>query len=365
MTQERLWQPSDILPHDQDGDTPKRRGRIPQSAWPVILERYRNGATLSAIAREFDCTPSAISYIVRKAEAAGGGEGVVSEGGAPSQEQPPAQPVSVSPAPGGDQDTNTAPAAASQTAPQAAPADQAPQAAATVAPPAPPSGDRGERPRHERPRPERPQRERPQQDRPGNERAAGERFQSDRPQRQRPSDFTTGERPVRQDRPAGERRTLTGAAVASAVQERSGGSGISHGQRSYNDRMNNERVAATELAEQEIYTSDIDGTDRFANRPVGSEYPYRQQQRNAARQEASETPTEPADIRLANATTRSAAAYTAWKANPGEVGMQSLTEALHDLRKVIARMEIEMSASRKDEHAARPIPIPFHRAQRR
>ena len=52
-------------------EAPKRRGRIPQSAWPHILERHRAGATLSAIAREFDCTPSAISYIVRKAEASG------------------------------------------------------------------------------------------------------------------------------------------------------------------------------------------------------------------------------------------------------------------------------------------------------
>ncbi|WP_044563830.1 hypothetical protein [Azospirillum sp. B4] len=58
MTQEPLWQPSDIQTQDgvekeADGDAPKRRGRIPQSAWPSILERYRAGATLSAIAREF------------------------------------------------------------------------------------------------------------------------------------------------------------------------------------------------------------------------------------------------------------------------------------------------------------------------
>ncbi len=52
--------------------SPKKRGRIPQSAWPQILERYHGGATLSAIAREFECTPSAISYIIKKAEAAGG-----------------------------------------------------------------------------------------------------------------------------------------------------------------------------------------------------------------------------------------------------------------------------------------------------
>jgi len=54
-----------------DAESSKKRGRIPQSAWPSIVERYRTGATLSAIAREYECTPSAISYIIRKAEAAG------------------------------------------------------------------------------------------------------------------------------------------------------------------------------------------------------------------------------------------------------------------------------------------------------
>ncbi|MBV6632659.1 MAG: hypothetical protein KI792_06460 [Alphaproteobacteria bacterium] len=47
----------------------KRRGRrIPQTAWPGILQQYQRGATLTKIADDFDCTPSAISYIVKKAE---------------------------------------------------------------------------------------------------------------------------------------------------------------------------------------------------------------------------------------------------------------------------------------------------------
>ncbi|MEM6902726.1 MAG: hypothetical protein AAF556_05770 [Pseudomonadota bacterium] len=47
----------------------KRRGRrIPQTAWPGILQQYQRGATLTKIAADFDCTPSAISYIVKKAE---------------------------------------------------------------------------------------------------------------------------------------------------------------------------------------------------------------------------------------------------------------------------------------------------------
>lgn len=98
MTQNTLWQPSDISNPEagaQGGeqDTPKRRGRIPQSAWPQILERYRAGATLSAIAREFDCTPSAISYIVRKAEAGSAGADAPTETDAAAAPAEPAAPA--------------------------------------------------------------------------------------------------------------------------------------------------------------------------------------------------------------------------------------------------------------------------------
>ncbi|TWB30655.1 hypothetical protein [Nitrospirillum bahiense] len=366
MTQEPLWQPSDIqnqegVEKEADGDAPKRRGRIPQSAWPSILERYRAGATLSAIAREFDCTPSAISYIVRKAETAQPGEG--GDAPAPAVEAAPApKPARVPKA-----EAPAAPAPAlpleppvvteAPAAPQAAPAavEAAPVAAAPVVeqPQRAPRtagerGPRGERPvrsqegrsqegRFQESREGRPERE-PRADRAEGEQPRGDRF-GDRPQR-------------------GERRTLTGAAVANAAQERSQPPAVSQGQRPYGDRQGNRAPVDTDSMDQLLdrpYNSD---------RPVGSEYPYRQQQRNAARLEAAETPTEPADQRMIAAAQRSAEAYTAWKANP-EGGMQGLTDALHELRKVIARMEIEMSASRKEEHAARPIPIPYHRAQRR
>ncbi|MCG5244202.1 helix-turn-helix domain containing protein, partial [Azospirillum doebereinerae] len=78
-------------------ESPKKRGRIPQSAWPQILERYHGGVTLSAIAREFECTPSAISYIIKKAEAASG-QGELSVG-ADVGETTPAQPETVDAAP--------------------------------------------------------------------------------------------------------------------------------------------------------------------------------------------------------------------------------------------------------------------------
>ncbi|MEA1937663.1 MAG: hypothetical protein U9N14_01035 [Pseudomonadota bacterium] len=59
--------PQDIV---NQKDRPKRRGRIPHSAWPSIVRRYNNGETLTGLARNYGCTPSAISYIVKKAEKA-------------------------------------------------------------------------------------------------------------------------------------------------------------------------------------------------------------------------------------------------------------------------------------------------------
>lgn len=55
---------------DNTSNAPRRRRgrRIKQTAWPGILKLYQDGATLTAIARIYDCTPSAICYIVKKAE---------------------------------------------------------------------------------------------------------------------------------------------------------------------------------------------------------------------------------------------------------------------------------------------------------
>jgi hypothetical protein len=43
-----------------------KRGKIPQSDWPLIMARYEAGETLSSIARTYDCSPPAISYIVSR-----------------------------------------------------------------------------------------------------------------------------------------------------------------------------------------------------------------------------------------------------------------------------------------------------------
>ena len=56
-----------------------KRGKIPQSDWPLIMARYEQGETLSSIARTYDCSPPAISYIVSR-----------SRGKATSETSPPA-----------------------------------------------------------------------------------------------------------------------------------------------------------------------------------------------------------------------------------------------------------------------------------
>src|SRR5690348_7280875 len=46
-----------------------RRGKIPQSDWPLIMARYEAGETLASIARTYDCSPPAISYVVSRTRA--------------------------------------------------------------------------------------------------------------------------------------------------------------------------------------------------------------------------------------------------------------------------------------------------------
>src|SRR5436190_9292053 len=43
-----------------------KRGKIPQQDWPSIIKRYEAGETLASIARTYDCSPPAISYILSR-----------------------------------------------------------------------------------------------------------------------------------------------------------------------------------------------------------------------------------------------------------------------------------------------------------
>jgi hypothetical protein len=46
-----------------------KRGKIPQQDWPSIITRHEAGETLASIARTYDCSPPAISYIVSRSRA--------------------------------------------------------------------------------------------------------------------------------------------------------------------------------------------------------------------------------------------------------------------------------------------------------
>jgi hypothetical protein len=61
------------------------------------------------------------------------------------------------------------------------------------------------------------------------------------------------------------------------------------------------------------------------------------------------------------------ARYEGWVGNKRDgAAREALQEAIHELRKVASRLEIELAVSERDEMALKPIPIPPHRdAQRR
>ncbi|MHA7066359.1 helix-turn-helix domain-containing protein [Azospirillum argentinense] len=266
-------------------EAPKKRGRIPQSAWPQILERYRSGATLSAIAREFECTPSAISYIIRKAEAAGekdvpAEEGTASDAAAEAPagdamaEEPPPAPVAAPEAPAPVKPARRAAAPASAPAPAPAAQTVAPAAAPTAAPqpaPVPPAAP-----------------------------AQTETLRLNRPEAQ----------PAAQPAPAQPTPVQPTAAPAQAAPQ----------------------------------PASADGS-----RPAGTNPP----------------PVDAVEARLRDTARGCLNAYRGWRQQPGEASIQTLSEAVHELRKALARIEIDMSASRREEQAIRPIPIPAHRTARR
>lgn len=257
-----------------ESESPKKRGRIPQSAWPEILERYNGGVTLSAIAREFECTPSAISYIIKKAEAAAGqGELNVEPDAAPDAPAAETPVVETAPAPAVEAGTERAPATRPRqrlTRPADARADDAPAVAPQPAAPAPAAAPATETLRLNRPEPA--------------------------PQ---PAPTVEAARPVA---PAASAPTASSSAPA---------------------------VGAPTTA------------------PSAS------------------APVDAVEGRLRDTAKACINAYRGWRQQPAEGTIQALSETVHELRKALSRIEIDMSASRREEQAIRPIPIPAHRASRR
>jgi len=303
MTQSSLWQPSDIMSAEagNEPEAPKRRGRIPQSAWPHILERHRAGATLSAIAREFDCTPSAISYIVRKAEASGMEP-------AASSEKPLNGESMAGPEDSESEESATAAPQAPQPATQDQPVDQdqpvaqgdSPAPAATAVPAT-----------EVQPAPEPVVRE------------------------------TAEPRPVERRTPPAEGRPQLRASDLGRLSQ---------------PTPRAAEPAPASPSEQRASSASVTEPARAPEAPKAAA--------PGGRAEPA-PPVDAVEARLRDTARSCLVAYRGWKQTPGENSIQTLHDAVHELRKALARIEIDMSASRRDEQVNRPIPIPAHRAARR
>jgi transposase-like protein len=296
MTQSSLWQPSDIMSAEAgtEPEAPKRRGRIPQSAWPHILERHRAGATLSAIAREFDCTPSAISYIVRKAEASG-----IEPAAAPAAE--PAE------------SSETVTESVAESAEPAQPVEQQdqPETASSAAEPAVEDSTASS---HAQPAVEQP--------------AVVEQAPEPRPVPKRPA--------PQEGRPQLRASDLGRGSAQAAAREPVPAPAAP--------------VEARPAPSAQAPSNAVEAA-RPATPPTGRQEPA--------------PPVDAVEGRLRDTARSCLVAYRGWKSAPGENSIQTLHDAVHELRKALARIEIDMSASRRDEQVNRPIPIPAHRAARR
>lgn len=69
--------------------------------------------------------------------------------------------------------------------------------------------------------------------------------------------------------------------------------------------------------------------------------------------------------RLVTASEGCVNAYEKWSGDHKSSGSrEALQEAIHELRKVASRLEIELAISERDQMAQKPIAIPPHRASR-
>lgn len=67
--------------------------------------------------------------------------------------------------------------------------------------------------------------------------------------------------------------------------------------------------------------------------------------------------------RLRNTSDTCIKIYEAWYKNRQDnTARQALQDAIHELRKVASRLEVEVAVSERDQMASQPLPIPSHRA---
>ncbi len=70
--------------------------------------------------------------------------------------------------------------------------------------------------------------------------------------------------------------------------------------------------------------------------------------------------------RLRESTDACIKSFESWvSASKNLESREALMEAMHEVRKVISRVEIEIAISERDRLGSRPIPIPPHRSQRK
>jgi len=68
--------------------------------------------------------------------------------------------------------------------------------------------------------------------------------------------------------------------------------------------------------------------------------------------------------RLKEASETCLKSYEAWDGDKkSPEGRETLQESIHELRKVISRLEIEIAISERDNSKGKPLPIPSHRSQ--
>lgn len=100
-----------------------KRGKIPQRDWPLIIKRYEAGETLASIARTYDCSPPAISYILSRNRMREGSMEELTELSAPVLVKEPASTVVEVAAPQGKTETPDAAAPANGEAQTTDPVD--------------------------------------------------------------------------------------------------------------------------------------------------------------------------------------------------------------------------------------------------
>tara|TARA_R110002124_G_scaffold64985_2_gene177489 strand:+ start:296450 stop:296839 length:390 start_codon:yes stop_codon:yes gene_type:complete len=72
------------------------------------------------------------------------------------------------------------------------------------------------------------------------------------------------------------------------------------------------------------------------------------------------------ETRLKTTVEQCISTYNAWNEKKSDADLRgALQEAVHELRKVSARLEIEIATSERDQMTQKPIPVPPHRSANR